>query len=214
VINHPQLLDRWREPGTPLENSIYKLLSKIAKEMEAAGSNPPHRFGRGRIFGQRLSNLLQRQVRSRCATRHSTPVPFAAEASQGQNIGHLNVPSHQIGTTPNPFQASGSGNAFLAAPSLVQNQHHQNNQDHTLNSNQQLNNEQDNMLDFNTLFDFDSFSLPQSEFDMTGLSEDKLNELLPSDCWLPVGTDDLMDIAAQFGHQVINRVHYIPQGEK
>lgn len=181
--------------------------------MEAAGSNPPHRFGRARIFGQRLSNLLQRQVRSRCATRHSTPVPFAAEASQGQNAGHLQVPSHQSGTIPNPFQASGSGNAFHAAPTLVQNQHHQNDQNHTLNSNQQQqNHEQDNMLDLNSLFDFDSFTLPHSEFDMTGLSEDRLNELLPSDCWLPVGTDDLMDIAAQFGHQVNTILRPLPQG--
>lgn len=171
--------------------------------MEAAGSNPPHRFGRGRIFGQRLSNLLQRQVRSRCVTRHSTPVPISAEEATNALQGQSQQQRNQSSTTPNPFQSSGSGNTFLAAPTLVQNQQNQqNNQSQLLINGQDQAQQQDNMLDLNSLFNFDAFPIAQSELDMAGLSEDRLNELLPSDCWLPVGTDDLMDIAAQFGHQV------------
>lgn len=171
--------------------------------MEAAGSNPPHRFGRGRIFGQRLSNLLQRQVRSRCVTRHSTPVPINVEETSNSVQGQMQQHNHHSNMAPNPFQPSGSGNTFLAAPTLMQNQQNQHNsQDQMLNNPQGQTQQQDNMLDLNSLFNFDAFPTAQSEFDMAGLSEDRLNELLPSDCWLPVGTDDLMDIAAQFGHQV------------
>lgn len=66
---------------------------------------------------------------------------------------------------------------------------------------------QQTLLNFDDPFDLNNYGFSSKEFDMADLSEDRLNELLPSSCWLPVGTDDLMDIAAQFGHQVsfINR---------
>jgi hypothetical protein len=107
------------------------------------------------------------------------------------------MPLQHSGTTPNPFQASGDGNTFLAAPApLMQTSNAAGYQPDNQNQQQQ------NILDFSNPFDFNAFAIPHSELDMAALSEDKLNELLPSNCWLPVGTDDLLDIAAQFGHQV------------
>lgn len=178
--------------------------------MEEVGSNPPHRFGRARIYGQRLNSLLQRQARSRAATRHSSPAATAYLDPQA-----LLNPSNQ-GSTPNPFQPSGNANTFFAAPPMAAAANHTNvpsagpSQEYL--SAFQFPDGQQTALNFDNPLEFNNYSLSKSnnEFDLAGLSEDRLNELFPSSSWLPVGTDDLMDIAAQFGHQVRDGVHTRP----
>jgi hypothetical protein len=52
---------------------VYQLIKQAADVMMAVGTHPAHRFGRSRIYGRRLLDIVGTQWTSRAVTRHASP---------------------------------------------------------------------------------------------------------------------------------------------
>ncbi|KAH8924305.1 hypothetical protein BT69DRAFT_90951 [Atractiella rhizophila] len=59
----------WKESSQPIEPNIYHLLRRVVTLLESFGVYPSHRFGRSKIYADRLNALLKES----CSTRATSP---------------------------------------------------------------------------------------------------------------------------------------------
>lgn len=164
--------------GSPLEQSIYVLLSKVAAQLEAIGNYLPHRFGRARIYGQRLQVILWEQVETRCPTRHPSPEPSAIVVPQEQAMNE-------------------SPSVTNAAANAVEEQS-QDAQEHNSAANGQSSSAEHAVPDpFANLF-----NIPAVDLNVAGMTAKQIDELLPTDFWLPGGVDQLFESNNLFDYEV------------
>ena len=98
VETRAKLTESLTQAGSPIEASMYSMLSETANRLISLGRSPAHRYGRSSIYGQRLRKRLQGQMetrrQSRQPSRQVSPLPESGRSIPNGHEGASQPEQH------------------------------------------------------------------------------------------------------------------------
>jgi hypothetical protein len=147
------------------------LLSQVERRLYDLGSHPSHRLGRSRIYGSQLGHVLRQQLQTRLPTRQHTP-----ELAE------------------NAVSASEGTDLTLTMPSFVDNNNSHGHNSHNIDQAMFAG------APSSGLSPFLNGDVPGANLDVAHMSVEEMTELLKSDYWLPLESNDFFDTSNFFNN--------------